>query len=215
MSALQNITSHLTRDDFAKTPLYFHTNNKNNNVDITKKTDEEIAKLFLSKDRDINAFLNDFVFIKKLLEEKGLQCTQATRLSLAQELWLSDYEIGRMEYGSRNNASAAEYYKNAVDADVTQEHPDMIIEYANLLIVMQNHTEAEKIYELVIKGSSKEWWFIASNKLANLYFNQRRYEDAETCYLEATTSENIATKQEAHANLAALYKQVMEWKIQL
>jgi len=100
MTTLSNISSNLSREDFAKLNLWFHTHNRNNKVDITKKTEEEIAKMLLSQDRDINNFVYDFHEIRKFLEEKGLSCTHMTRLALAEELGLSNYEIGRMEYAS-------------------------------------------------------------------------------------------------------------------
>lgn len=215
MSALKNISSHLTREELATMQLRFHQNNQSKRIDITKKTDEEIARLFFSEDFFLNQFAHDFGVIKTVLEQKWLECTHVSRLALAKELWLSDYVVARIENVSWNKDIAAEYYQKAVDNDGEQKHPDMIIEYANFLAEMWKYDKALAIYTIVIDGPAKEWALLAQNKLWNLYYTTKKYKEAEECYSQATTSENIATRQEAHANLAALYKQVMEWRIQL
>jgi|GEM_PF-2237428 len=86
---------------------------------------------------------------------------------------------------------AIEYYQKAVDEDINKDHPDMIIEYANILVELQRQTQSEDLYKSVIKDSSKEWRFVSCNKLGNLYYQQKKYRDAESCYLQAITSKNI------------------------
>ncbi len=211
MTVFENITSHLSREDFATMQLYFHRDNTN----ITQKTDEEIAKLFLSEESMLGEFGYDFGVVKSFLESKSLQCTFSTRAALADELQVSDYVRARMEHLSGNKDIAIELYQKALDSDTQQEHPHIIIEYANFLTENAKYDKALPIYNVVVNGPAKEWGLLAQTKLWHLYYATKEYKKAEECYLQATTSKNIATKQEAHASLGGLYLQVKNNQIQL
>jgi len=147
---LSKITSSLNRDELNNLQLWFHRNNIDNKIDLKDKTDQEIAKMFLSQDRDLNNLIHDFHKVRTFLEGKNIQCTHTTRLALAKELSLSDYEIARMENVALNKDIALEYYQKAVDNDINQEHPDMMLEYADFLYELQNYATSEKIYETII-----------------------------------------------------------------
>lgn len=211
---LQDITQKMSRDDFGKLRLYFHANNKKNyKNNIVTKTDEEVAKMFLTQEISIGEFAYDVKTVQQFLEVNWLQCTHKTRSALIEELWLSDYVLARIENVMGNQDLALEFYQKAVSADTEQEHPELIIEFANLLAEKWNYPKSEEIYNIIIHWPHPEWALFTQNKLWNLYFAKGQYKEALQSYKKATESFNPWTLKEAHANLSAMYDKKIDKQI--